>query len=69
MLDIFKLIWDVVVLRDVADRGKLSWMIWPMGFGAVLVLYGTALPAFLVYDKHPTYLPLFLAVWHSTSCF
>ena len=61
MFELFKLIWDVVVLRDVSRKGRYNWRIWPIGFGFVLVLYGTLLPAFLLYDKHPQYKPLFIA--------
>ena len=61
MFELCKLIWDVVVLRDVSRKGTYNWRIWPIGFGFVLVLYGTLLPAFLLYDKHPQYKPLFLA--------
>ena len=61
MFELFKLIWDVVVLRDASQKGRYNWRIWPLGFGFVLVLYGAALPAFLLYDKHPQYKPLFLA--------
>lgn len=61
MFELFKLLWDVVVLRDVARKGQLNWRTWVYGFGFVLFLYGTILPAFLLYDKHPQYKPLFIA--------
>jgi hypothetical protein len=61
MFEIFKLIWDVVVLRDAARKGRLNWRTWVYGFGFVLLLYGTGLPAGLLYQQHPQYKPLFIA--------
>jgi hypothetical protein len=62
MFELVKLIWDVVVLRDVARKGLLNWRIWPLAFGFVSFLYGTGIPATLLYEKHPQYKPLFIAV-------
>ncbi len=36
MFELFKLIWDVVVLRDVSRKGRYNWRIWPIGFGFVM---------------------------------
>ncbi|MGC1871422.1 MAG: hypothetical protein WA700_10735 [Acidobacteriaceae bacterium] len=60
MFELCKLIWDFVVLRDVAKKGQLNWRVWVYGFGFVLVEYGIALPAVLLYEKHPQYKPLFI---------
>ena len=61
MFEILKLIWDVVVLRDAARKGQLNWRIWPIALCFVCVLYGTGVPAVLLYEKHPQYKPLFIA--------
>jgi hypothetical protein len=61
MYELFKLLWDVVVLRDAARKGQLNWRIWVYGFGFVLIEYGIALPAVMLYEKHPQYKPVFIA--------
>lgn len=61
MFELFKLLWDVVVLRDAACKGqRMNWRIWVYGFGFVLVEYGIALPAVMLYEKHPQYKPVFI---------
>lgn len=62
MFEIFKLAWDVFVLRDAARKGQLNWKTWVIAIGFVLYLYGTALPVAILYDKHPQYKLLFVAV-------
>jgi hypothetical protein len=61
MLEFFKLLVDGFVLRDGARKGLLSWKVMLVGFGFALLLYGTGLPATLLYEKHPQYKPLFIA--------
>jgi hypothetical protein len=39
MIELFKIVWDLVVLRDAARGGQLNWRIWPVTFGFVLVEY------------------------------
>ena len=53
MLELVKLVWDVFVLRDAARRGQLNWRVWVVAIAFVLILYGTGLPAAMLYDKHP----------------
>ena len=55
MLELVKLVWDVFVLRDAARRGQLNWRVWVVAIAFVLILYGTGLPAAMLYDKHPQY--------------
>ena len=62
MLELFKIAWDVVVLRDASRKGQLNWRIFAIGAGFAVFLYATLLPAVVIYDKHPQYKPLFLAV-------
>jgi uncharacterized membrane protein len=61
MFEIFKLLRDVVVLREVARKDQYNWRIWPLAFGFVVVLYGVGISAVLLYEKHPQYKPLFIA--------
>jgi hypothetical protein len=61
MFELFKIVWDLVVLHDAARKGQLNWRIWAAAFGFVLLLYGTGVPAVLLYEKHPQYKPLFIA--------
>ncbi len=61
MFELFKLLWDVVVLRDAARKGQLNWQVWVIAIVFVLFLYGTGLPAGLLYINHPQYKALFIA--------
>jgi hypothetical protein len=62
MFELFKLAWDVFVLRDAARKGQLNWQTWVIAIGFVFFLYGTGLPVAILYDKHPQYKLLFFAV-------
>ena len=61
MFELFKLAWDFVVLRDASKKGQMNWRVWVYGFGFALLEYSIALPAALLYEKHPQYKPLFIA--------
>lgn len=61
MLELFKLFWDVAVLRDAARKGQLNWRIWAIAIAFVIFLYGTGLPVALFYDKYPRHEALFIA--------
>lgn len=61
MFEILKIVWDLVVLRDAERKGQMNWRMWVIAISFVLFLYGTALPALLLYEKNPGYKPLFLA--------
>jgi hypothetical protein len=61
MFELFKLLWDVVVLRDASRKvKKLNWRLWVYAFSFVLIQYCIALPAVMLYEKHPQYKPLFI---------
>ncbi len=60
MFELCKLIWDMVVLRDAAKKGQMNWRVWVYGFGFVVIEYAIALPAALLYEKHPQYKPVFI---------
>lgn len=53
MFEVFKLLWDVIVLRDQARKGKLTASVWIFAAGFVLVLYLIVLPLLLYYVNHP----------------
>ena len=61
MLELVKLLIDGVVLRDSARKGLLTWRVIAWAIAFVLLLYGTGLPATLLYQAHPQYKPLFIA--------
>lgn len=61
MFELCKLIWDVVVLRDTRRKGQLTLRTMLYGFGVAALLYGTGLPASLLYQAHPRYKPVFVA--------
>jgi hypothetical protein len=61
MFELFKIVWDVVVLRDAARKGQLTWRIWPIAFGFVFLEYCIGLSAVTLYDKHSQYKPVFIA--------
>jgi hypothetical protein len=60
MFEIFKLLWDLVVLREEARKGRLNWKVWVVGFGFAIAIYGIGLPATLLYVAHPEDKPLFI---------
>jgi hypothetical protein len=62
MFELFKIVWDLVVLRDAARRGQLNWRIWPVTFGFVLLEYCVGLATMTFYINHPEYKSLFIAV-------
>lgn len=60
MFELFKIVWDIVVLRDAAQKGQLNWRIWPTAFAIVFVEYAIGLSAVLLYEKHPEYKSFFV---------
>ena len=62
MLELIKLITDLFVLRDSAQKGLLSWKVMLIGFAFAAFLFGTLLPAFLYFQNHPAAKPLFITV-------
>jgi len=61
MLELIKLIVDGFMIRDGARKGLLTWKVVLFAICFVLLLYGTGLPATLLYQAHPQYKPLFIA--------
>lgn len=62
MFELCKLIWDFIVLRDAARKGQLKVREFLYGIGFAILLYATGPPAALLYQAHPQYKPLFIAV-------
>jgi hypothetical protein len=61
MWEFLKVAWDVFVLRDAAQRGKLNWRKTGFVVGFVVLEYIIAMPALLLYIQHPRYKPWFIA--------
>jgi hypothetical protein len=61
MFELFKLLWDFIVLRDAARKGKLKARVWVLAFAFLFVVYGIGLPIALFYVNHPTCFPLLVA--------
>lgn len=61
MFEIFKLMWDAIVLRDAARKGQLRVRMFVMAFVWVIALYAVALPPVMLYQNNPAYKPLFIA--------
>ena len=61
MFEVFKIMWDLFVLRDAQRKGQLGWKKVLFAIGFVLLEYIIALPAVLLYEKHPQYKSVFIA--------
>jgi hypothetical protein len=61
MWEILKVIWEILVLRDAARKGKLNWRKTGSVVGFVVLEYLIAMPALLLYIQHPQYKPWFIA--------
>ena len=55
MLELFKLIADFFVLRDLKQKGEYSGKAMLLGFGYVIFLFATVFPASLLAINHPRY--------------
>jgi hypothetical protein len=56
MGELFKVCWDVFTIRHYSRQGmKLSAGDYVVAIGAVIFLYGTAVPAAVLYQNHPQY--------------
>src|ERR1017187_4238680 len=61
MLELFKIAWDIAILRDGARKGQVTGRVMLAALGFAVLEYAIGLPAVLLYDKHPQYKPLFIA--------
>ena len=68
MFELFKLIWDAIVLRDAARKGQVNWTMWPIALGFVFLLYAIGVPAAMLYQKGSQYKPIFVAAMVLDGC-
>ena len=61
MWELFKVAWDLGVLRDGIRKGQLGWRKLLFAIGFALLEYAIAVPAALLYAKDARYKPLFIA--------
>ena len=61
MLELFKVLVDILVFRDSTKKGMLNGRVILAGFGFAVLEYSIGLPAVLYYERHPQAKPLFLA--------
>jgi hypothetical protein len=61
MWEMHKVAWDIFVLRDAAQKGKLNWRKTGFGVGFVVLEYLIVMPALLLYIQDPQHKPLFVA--------
>ena len=61
MWEMFKVVWDIFVLRDAAQKGKLNWRKTGFVAGLVLLEYLIVMPPLLLFIQHPQYRTLFIA--------
>lgn len=56
MGELFKVCWDLFTIRHYSRQGmKLSAGDYVVAIGSVIFLYGTAVPAAVLYQNHPQY--------------
>lgn len=53
MFEIFKIIWDLFMMRRAAKAGQLNWRRGLISFALVCLAYAFAIPASVYHDKHP----------------
>ena len=61
MVEILKIVWDAVILRDGIRKGQLGWPKFLFAAGFAVLEYAIGVPATLLYVKHSQYKPLFIA--------
>ena len=61
MIELLKLTWDAIVLRDAGRKRMLNWPLIIAGIGMAITLYVILIPAVLLWEKHPQYKPVFIA--------
>jgi cytochrome c biogenesis protein CcdA len=61
MLELIQIAWNIFMLRDSARKGRLKLRAMLFALAFCILLYGTGVPAAVLYSNHPQYKPLFLA--------
>ncbi len=62
MIELIQIAWDIFLLRDSARKGRLKLRAVLFALVFCVVLYGTGVPAAVLYQNHPQYEVLFLAM-------
>jgi hypothetical protein len=52
MFEIVQILWDLFVMRRDIQQGRLTLRRAAIAFGMTIVAYGTAVGAFVLYDRH-----------------
>ena len=60
MFELFQVVWDLFMVRRAAKSGQLTLRKAAIAIGLTVLLYALVIPAFVLYDKHPEYKPLFI---------
>jgi len=60
MFELFQVVWDLFMVRRSARSGQLTLRKAAIAGGLTILLYAIVVPAFVLYDKHPEYKPLFI---------
>jgi hypothetical protein len=60
MFELFQVVWDLFMIRRSAKSGQLTLRKAGIAVGLTVLLYAMVVPAFVLYDKHPEYKPLFI---------
>jgi hypothetical protein len=60
MWEMLKVAWEIFVLRDAAQKGKLNWRKTGFVAGFVVLEYLIVMPALILYIQHPQYKTLFI---------
>jgi len=61
MFELFKILWEIFVVRDATRKGRLKLKTWIIAFSFVAALYATGVPAAVLWQNHPQYFPVFVA--------
>lgn len=61
MFELFKIVWDLIVMRDAVHKKQLNLRKGLIAAGLTTLGYLILVPAAALYEKHPQYKPLFIA--------
>jgi hypothetical protein len=53
MIELFKLVWNLTVLRDSIDKGEMTAGVWAGAALFLLVVASIGVPTVVYYDRHP----------------
>lgn len=61
MIELFQIVWDLIMIRDNVRKGRLTIRRTVISMCFVVLMYGIGVPAAVLYDKHPEYEAVFIA--------